>query len=241
MPLKNWMGGRREQFQALFTEWGKNDLSDPCPSHQGPMQGGAAARGPLSLSATHLPRSEGLVLNQNDEGTTTMIDIRRFAAMGENPLDKLETAYRPDMAGVLDTLADEWAEELELEQWQHKSLVILMAEYQMRESRELASRMLIPILTYLNEPRGNKTLRYYAFLLAAGDTSITLAHSYSELARKIGVTRAALSKAVIEMQERLGITGHNGFQKSDQARESSRAAAHRSWVKRHEQGEHTHE
>lgn len=168
-----------------------------------------------------------------------MIDIRRFAAMGENPLDKLETAYRPDMAGVVDTLADEWAEELELEQWQHKALVMLMAEYQMRESRELASRMLIPILTYLNEPRGNKTLRYYAFLLAAGDTSITLAHSYSELARKIGVTRAALSKAVIEMQERLGITGHNGFQKSDQARESSRAAAHRSWVKRHDKGEHT--
>ena len=170
-----------------------------------------------------------------------MIDIRRFASMGENPLDKLETSYRPDMAGELDSMADDWAEQLDLEAWQHKALVLLMAEYQMRESRELASRMLIPILTYLNEPRGNKTLRYYAFLLAAGDTSITLAHSYSELARKIGVTRAALSKAVIEMQERLGIQGHNNFQKSDQARESSRKAAHRSWVKRHEQGEHTDE
>ena len=168
-----------------------------------------------------------------------MIDIRRFAAMGENPLDKLETAYRPDMAGVVDTLADEWAEELELEQWQHKALVILMAEYQMRESRELASRMLIPIITYLNEARGNKTLRYYAFLLAAGDTSITLAHSYSELARKIGVTRAALSKAVIEMQDKLGLTAHNGFQKSEQARESSRKAAHGSWKKRHKDKENT--
>jgi hypothetical protein len=115
-----------------------------------------------------------------------------------------------------------------------------MAEYQMRESRELASRMLIPILTYLNEPRGNKTLRYYAFLLAAGDTSITLAHSYSDLARKIGVTRAALSKAVIEMQQRIGITGHNNFQKSDQARESSRAAAHRFHNRRNEE-KNTHE
>jgi hypothetical protein len=169
----------------------------------------------------------------------TMIDIRRFASMGENPLDKLETSYRPDMAGEIDTLADEWADELDLAEWQHKALVLLMAEYQMREAREAASKMLIPILTYLNEPRGNKTLRYYAFLLAAGDTSITLAHSYSELARKIGVTRAALSKAVIEMQDKLGLKGHNNFQKSDAARESSRKAAHRSWTKRHEE-ENTH-
>jgi hypothetical protein len=168
-----------------------------------------------------------------------MIDIRRFASMGENPLDKLETSYRPDMAGEIDTLADEWADKLDLAEWQHKALVLLMAEYQMREAREAASKMLIPILTYLNEPRGNKTLRYYAFLLAAGDTSITLAHSYSELARKIGVTRAALSKAVIEMQDKLGLKGHNNFQKSDAARESSRKAAHRSWTKRHEE-ENTH-
>ena len=170
-----------------------------------------------------------------------MIDIRRFASMGENPLDKLETSYKPDMAGAVDTLADEWAEELDLEQWQHKTLVLLMAEYQMRESRELASRMLIPVLTYLNEARGNKTLRYYAFLLAAGDTSITLAHSYSELARKIGVTRAALSKAVIEMQFKLGLTAHNNFQKSDQARESSRAAAHRFHDNKRNEEKNTHE
>jgi len=167
-----------------------------------------------------------------------MIDIRRFASMGENPLDKLETSYKPDMAGEIDTLADEWADELDLQEWQHKALVLLMAEYHLREARETASKMLIPIITYLNEPRGNKTLRYYAFLLAAGDTSITLAHSYSELARKIGVTRAALSKAVIEMQDKLGLKGHNNFQKSDQARESSRKAAHRSWQKRHEENTH---
>jgi hypothetical protein len=170
-----------------------------------------------------------------------MIDIRRFASMGENPLDKLETSYKPDMAGEIDTLADEWADQLDLAEWQHQALVLLMAEYQMREAREAASKMLIPILTYLNEPRGNKTLRYYAFLLAAGDTSITLAHSYSELARKIGVTRAALSKAVIEMQEKLGLKGHNNFQKSDAARESSRKAAHRSWQKRHNEEENTPE
>jgi hypothetical protein len=170
-----------------------------------------------------------------------MIDIRRFASMGENPLDKLETSYKPDMAGEIDTLADEWADELDLAEWQHQALILLMAEYQLREARETASKMLIPILTYLNEPRGNKTLRYYAFLLAAGDTSITLAHSYSELARKIGVTRAALSKAVIEMQEKLGLKGHNNFQKSDAARESSRKAAHRSWQKRHNEEENTPE
>lgn len=168
-----------------------------------------------------------------------MIDIRRFAAMGENPLDKLETSYKPDMAGEIDTLAQEWAEKLDLAAWQCEALTLMLAEYHLMESRETASRMLIPIITYLNEARGNKTLRYYAFLLAAGDTSITLAHSYSELARKIGVTRAALSKAVMEMQEKLGLTAHNGFQKSEQARESSRAAAHRSWVKRHDKGEHT--
>jgi biotin operon repressor len=115
----------------------------------------------------------------------------------------------------------------------------MLAEYHLRESRETASRMLIPVISYLNEAKGNKTLRYYAFLLAAGDTSITLAHSYSELARKIGVTRAALSKAVIEMQEKLGLTAHNNFQKSEQARESSRKAARRSWTKRHYK-ENTH-
>jgi hypothetical protein len=59
------------------------------------------------------------------------------------------------------------------------------------------------------------------------------------LARKIGVTRAALSKAVIEMQAQLGLTAHNGFQKSEQARESSRKAAHRSWNKRQGDKEHT--
>jgi hypothetical protein len=169
-----------------------------------------------------------------------MIDIRRFTAMGENPLDKLETSYRPDMAGEIDTLAQEWAEQLDLAAWQVEALTLMLAEYHLRESRETASRMLIPVISYLNEARGNKTLRYYAFLLAAGDTSITLAHSYSELARKIGVTRAALSKAVIEMQEKLGLTAHNNFQKSDQARESSRKAAHRSWTKRHDK-ENTHE
>jgi len=168
-----------------------------------------------------------------------MIDIRRFASMGENPLDKLETSYRPDIADEIDTLAQQWAENLDLAAWQVEALTMLLAEYHLRESRETASRMLIPIITYLNEPRGNKTLRYYAFLLAAGDTSITLAHSYSELARKIGVTRAALSKAVIEMQDKLGLKGHNNFQKSDQARESSRKAAHRSWQKRHEENTHT--
>jgi len=168
-----------------------------------------------------------------------MIDIRRFAAMGENPLDKLETSYKPDMAGEIDTLAQEWAEKLDLAAWQCEALTLMLAEYHLMESRETASRMLIPIITYLNEARGNKTLRYYAFLLAAGDTSITLAHSYSELARKIGVTRAALSKAVIEMQEKLGLTAHNGFQKSEQARESSRKAAHGSWKKRHKEKENT--
>ena len=164
-----------------------------------------------------------------------MIDIRRWTSMGENPLDKLETSYRPDMAGELDTLAQEWSEELDLVAWQMEALALLLGEYHLRESRETASKMLIPIITYLNEPRGNKTLRYYAFLLAAGDTSITLANSYSELARKIGVTRAALSKAVMEMQEKLGLKGHNNFQKSERARESSRKAAHLSWQKRHEQ------
>jgi hypothetical protein len=169
-----------------------------------------------------------------------MIDIRRFASMGENPLDKLETSHRPDMAGEIDTLAQEWAEDLDLVAWQVEALGLMLAEYHLRESRETASRMLIPIVTYLNEAKGNKTLRYYAFLLAAGDTSITLAHSYSELARKIGVTRAALSKAVIEMQGQLGLTAHNGFQKSEQARESSRKAAHRSWTKRQGDKENTH-
>jgi hypothetical protein len=168
-----------------------------------------------------------------------MIDIRRFASMGENPLDKLETSYRPDMAGEIDTMAQEWAENLDLMAWQVEALTALLAEYHLRESRETASRMLIPLITYLNEAKGNKTLRYYAFLLAAGDTSITLAHSYSELARKIGVTRAALSKAVIEMQEKLGMKAHNNFQKSEQARESSRKAAHRSWEKRHKENTHT--
>jgi hypothetical protein len=161
------------------------------------------------------------------------------SAFGTNPLDKIETSYQPDMANELDTLADEWAEALELEEWQHRALSMLMAEHQLRESRETASKMLIPIITYLNEARGNKTLRYYAFLLAAGDTSITLAHSYSELARKIGVTRAALSRSVMEMQEKLGLSGHNGFQKSEQARESSRRAAHLSWKKRHNEENHT--
>jgi hypothetical protein len=170
-----------------------------------------------------------------------MIDIRRFASMGENPLDKLETSYRPDMAGEMDTLAQEWAEKLDLAAWQCEALTLMLAEYHLMESRETASRMLIPIITYLNEARGNKTLRYYAFLLAAGDTSITLAHSYSELARKIGVTRAALSKAVIEMQTKLGLTAHNNFQKSDQARESSRAAAHRFHDNKRNEEKNTHE
>jgi hypothetical protein len=170
-----------------------------------------------------------------------MIDIRRFTAMGENPLDKLETSQRPDMSAYMDTLAMEWAEELDLCAWQVEALTLMLAEYHLRESRDTASKMLIPIIMYLNEAKGNKTLRYYAFLLAAGDTSITVAHSYSDLARKIGVTRAALSKAVIEMQIKLGLTGHNEFQKSDQARESSRKAAHRSWTKRQGDKEHTHE
>jgi len=163
-----------------------------------------------------------------------VIDIRRFASMGENPLDKLETSYRPDMAGEIDTKAEEWAEALRLNREQCAKLILLMREHTQHESAEVAARMLIPVVTYLNEPRGNKTLRYYAFLLAAGDTSITLANSYSELARRIGVTRAALSKAVIEMQEKLGLQGRNNFQKSEQARESSREAAYSSWQKRHE-------
>jgi hypothetical protein len=103
---------------------------------------------------------------------------------------------------------------LDLVAWQVEALTLMLAEYHLRESRETASRMLIPLITYLNEAKGNKTLRYYAFLLAAGDTQHHPGALYSELARKIGVTRAALSKAVIEMQGQLGLTAHNGFQKS---------------------------
>ena len=164
-----------------------------------------------------------------------MIDIRRFTAMGENPLDKLETSYRPDMAGEIDCLGHEWAEALRLNREQCAKLILLMREHFKFESAELAARMMIPVLTYLNEPRGNKTLRYYAFLLAAGETSLTLSDSYSDLARKIGVTRAALSKAVIEIQTRFEFEGLNDFQKSENSRESARIAAHRSWDKRQEE------
>lgn len=98
-----------------------------------------------------------------------MIDIRRFASMGENPLDKLETSYRPDMAGQIDGLGHEWAEALRLNREQCAKLILLMRQHSRFESAELAARMMIPVLMYLNEPRGNKTLRYYAFLLAAGE------------------------------------------------------------------------
>jgi hypothetical protein len=164
-----------------------------------------------------------------------MIDIRRFASMGENPLDKLETSYRPDMAGEIDSLGHEWAEALRLNREQCAKLILLMRKHTEFESAELAARMMIPVLTWLNEPRGNKTLRYYAFLLAAGETSLTLSGSYSELARKIGVTRAALSKAVMQVQSYFQFKGLNDFQKSEGARESSRLAAHRSWDKRHKE------
>lgn len=167
-----------------------------------------------------------------------MIDIRRTAALGENPLDRLETSYRPNMADACDTKAEEWAEVLRLNREQLGQLVLLMRDNMQAESAELASKMLIPVVTYLNEAKGNKTLRYYAFLLAAGDTSVTLGRSYAELARRIGVTRAALSQAVIKMQEMLGFTAHNNFQKSEAARESSRKAAIRSWKQRHEEETH---
>ena len=163
-----------------------------------------------------------------------MIDIRRFASMGENPLDNLETSYRPDIAAQCDSIGEEWAEALALNRKQCAELVILLRDHLQVDVKEAASKMVIPVLTYIMEPRGNKVLRYYAFLMAAGDTSVTLANSYEDIAKRIKVTRAALSKAVFEAQEKFGLEGHNNFQKSDQARESARISANESWKYRHQ-------
>lgn len=163
-----------------------------------------------------------------------MIDIRRFASMGENPLDNLETSYWPDPAAQCDSLGEEWAEALRLNRQQCAELVILLRQHLQMEVSEAASKLIIPVLTYIMEPRGNKVLRYYAFLMAAGDISVTLSNSYTEIAKRIGVTKAALSKAVIEIQKKFNIKGYNDFQKSDDAREAARQAANQSWKHRHQ-------
>jgi hypothetical protein len=69
-------GGWGERIQALPTEWRQSDLPDAGKSHRGPMQSGATTRGSVALAATHLPRGEGVVLNQDDEGTTAMIKCK---------------------------------------------------------------------------------------------------------------------------------------------------------------------
>jgi hypothetical protein len=172
--------------------------------------------------------------------TGPRVDTARFAMPSENPLERMAAAYVPDMAGELDTPADELAEQLHLNREQHALLCQRLRELTPTNNSatddyaiRLAAQKLAEVVSYIFDGRGNVRLRYHALCLAAGMPGAAMnCSSYTELAKKLKCTRAAISGSVIKLQQRLGLEMRNPFQKTFEARESSRLAALRSWQHR---------
>jgi len=178
-----------------------------------------------------------------DQSTPTgpRVDTARFAMLSEDPMGRIGSAYYPNMADEIDQPADELAEALSLSREQHAMLVVKLRELTAcnpateEHALMLAAQRLVEVVSYVFETRGDVRLRYHALCLAAGMPGAAMGcDSYTALAVKLKCTRAAISQAVIKMQDRLGLEIRNPFQKTFEARESSRQAAFRSWQKRHQ-------
>ena len=172
------------------------------------MQGGAGTRGPLSFSATHLPCGEGVVLNENDEGTIDMIcqtckgcghrktpnawghygDCNGDAGEAKKPIVRL----CPDCGGT-------------------------GAAHQEGQAKYGATEAMLALLNFLV---GNRKaisarqleLKAWCLLDAFGLTELT----QTEIAEACGCTRAHISKQALTLRDKAGCAPSH--HKSEQAR-----------------------
>ncbi len=141
--------------------------------------------------------------------------------------------FTPDLAESLDSIADQWAEETkgmnaaQAARWCAKKHEELSKGEQQTDS----AIKLLRIVGELIAP-GNIALRIECLAIASNLSALNGIKSQTEVAKKHGVTRAAVSKNVIKWQSLLNLP-KSPFQKTEKARESYRkVATEKHWRKR---------
>jgi hypothetical protein len=194
------------------------------------VQGGAATRGSLSLSATHLPCGEGLVLNQNDEGTTAMIDTKRAAMLGGDPADRPDASYwyRPEEEDSPENIwADDFADMCRAAEisvcpehfaFGKKAYVKTMLATESASHRNAAryalSQFFKQVSALKNCPIDKLQYEIDCLLVSYELTE----DSQTQIADKHGVTRAAVSKKQVMERNRSTPQTKARLQKSIEAR-----------------------
>lgn len=133
-------------------------------------------------------------------------------------------SYEPDMAEMIDLpeeiIADEYG------------VSIAVAKRILSDREDLARRgqaqILASVIGYIIQSR-NPTLQVYALAIAFGMDQLNGAHSQSEIARELGVTRALVSHYVLQWRDILagGVGGFDNrtFRKRNSTREIYKKSA----------------
>jgi hypothetical protein len=194
------------------------------------MQGGAATRGSVALSATHLPCGEGVVLNQNDEGTTAMIDMKRAQMIGGDPADRPDASYwyRPEEEDSPENIwADDFADMCRAAEisvcpehftFGKKAYVKTMLATESASHRNAARYALSQFFKQVSALKNCPIdkLQYEIDCLLVSYELIE--DSQTQIAGKHGVTRAAVSKKQVTERNRSTPQTKARLQKSIEAR-----------------------
>jgi hypothetical protein len=171
-----------------------------------------------------------MVLNQNDEGTTAMIDMKRAAMLGGDPADRKEASYWPTHEDKPEDIwADEWLEMCRRDDVRvcpdavtHGKAAFVSSlqktdNDQIRAAkRETVVELLRQIADLKNCPIDK--LQYKADILLASFELSDL--SATDIGRKYGLTRAAPSKQIVETRKKANPKTIARSQKSIEARKT---------------------
>jgi hypothetical protein len=139
-------------------------------------------------------------------------------------MKKQPDSYEPDMAAMIDRPEEIIADEYGV------SIAVALRIIADREdlARRGQAQILASIINYIIQSR-NPTLQVYALAIAFGMDQLNGAHSQSEIARELGVTRALVSHYVLQWRDILagGVGGFDNrtFRKRNSTREIYKKSA----------------
>lgn len=117
----------------------------------------------------------------------------------------LSQSYTPDMASLIDTEEEIVADDLGITIDQAKRVIAYAQNLARRQQAEILAKVVGLLLTGKNLP-----VQVHSLAIAFGLDELNGAHSQSEIARKLGVTRALISHYVIGWRDILA-GGVGGF------------------------------
>jgi len=139
-------------------------------------------------------------------------------------MKKQPDSYEPDMAAMIDRPEEIIADEYGV------SIAVALRIIADREdlARRGQAQILASVIGYIIQSR-NPTLQVYALAIAFGMDQLNGAHSQSEIARELGVTRALVSHYVLQWRDILagGVGGFDNrtFRKRNSTREIYKKSA----------------